>query len=123
MATMIGTFAARAWWMASMVCGITPCSGATPKTTRPVTCAPVARTLRGLDGNDVLALDRLNREAKLVGDDLGGGEVDDLVDGCEDLRRHQLLDDLDWTHPQLLGQVLDGQRRREHDLALAVGLH
>src|SRR4029077_7759788 len=32
MATMIGTFAALAWWIASTVCGITPSSAATTST-------------------------------------------------------------------------------------------
>ena len=43
MATIIGTFAALAWWIASTVCGITPSSAATTSTTRSVTFAPRAR--------------------------------------------------------------------------------
>ena len=43
MATMIGTFAALAWWIASIVCGITPSSAATTRTTMSVTFAPRAR--------------------------------------------------------------------------------
>ena len=43
MATMIGTFAALACWIASMVCGITPSSAATTSTTMSVTLAPRAR--------------------------------------------------------------------------------
>ncbi len=42
-ATMIGTLAARAWLMASIVCGITPSSAATTSTTMSVTLAPRAR--------------------------------------------------------------------------------
>ena len=42
-ATMIGTFAALAWSMASSVCGITPSSAATTSTTISVTFAPRAR--------------------------------------------------------------------------------
>ena len=42
-ATMIGTFAARAWSIASRVCGITPSSAATTRTTMSVTLAPRAR--------------------------------------------------------------------------------
>jgi hypothetical protein len=42
-ATMIGTLAARAWLIASIVCGITPSSAATTSTTMSVTCAPRAR--------------------------------------------------------------------------------
>ena len=42
-ATMIGTFAALAWSMASSVCGITPSSAATTSTTMSVTLAPRAR--------------------------------------------------------------------------------
>ena len=43
MATMIGTPAALACWIASMVCGITPSSLATTSTTTSVTEAPRAR--------------------------------------------------------------------------------
>ncbi len=42
-ATMIGTSAARAWLMASTVCGMTPSSAATTSTTMSVTLAPRAR--------------------------------------------------------------------------------
>ncbi|EJW99750.1 secreted protein [gut metagenome] len=42
-ATTIGTPAARAWSMDSLVCGITPSSAATIKTTISVICAPRAR--------------------------------------------------------------------------------
>ena len=42
-ATTIGTLAARAWAMASWVCGMTPSSAATTKTTISVTWAPRAR--------------------------------------------------------------------------------
>ncbi len=43
MATMIGTPAARAWWIASTVCGMTPSSAATTRMTMSVTLAPRAR--------------------------------------------------------------------------------
>src|ERR1700722_14789580 len=43
MATIIGTFAALAWLIASTVCGITPSSAATTSTTMSVTLAPRAR--------------------------------------------------------------------------------
>ena len=43
MATMIGALAALAWRIASMVCGITPSSAATTRTTMSVTEAPRAR--------------------------------------------------------------------------------
>ena len=43
MATIIGTFAALACWIASTVCGITPSSAATTSTTMSVTLAPRAR--------------------------------------------------------------------------------
>ena len=43
MATTIGTPAARAWSIASRVCGITPSSAATTRTVISVTCAPRAR--------------------------------------------------------------------------------
>src|SRR5438445_217142 len=82
----------------------------------------VARALRRLDGDNVLALDRLDCETELVRHDLGRGEVDDLVDRGQDLRRHQLLDDLDRAHAELLGEVLHREGRRQHGLALAVGL-
>src|SRR5712691_2357716 len=82
----------------------------------------IALAFLGLDGDDVLARYRLHGEAELVSHDLGGGEVDDLVDRGEDLGCHQLLDDLDRAHSELLGEVLDRQRRRQHRLALAVGL-
>ena len=81
-----------------------------------------ALALGRLDRDDVLALDRVHCVAELVGNDLGGREVDDLVDRRHDVGGHQLLDDLDRAHGELVGQVLDGQRRREHDLAVAVGL-
>jgi len=42
-ATTIGTFAAFAWSMASIVCGMTRSSAATTSTTMSVTCAPRAR--------------------------------------------------------------------------------
>ena len=42
-ATMIGTPAALAWWMASIVCGMTPSSAATTSTTTSVALAPRAR--------------------------------------------------------------------------------
>ena len=42
-ATMIGTFAALAWRIASIVCGITPSSAATTNTTMSVTAAPRER--------------------------------------------------------------------------------
>ena len=43
MATMIGTFAALAWLMASIVCAMMPSSAATTSTTMSVTLAPRAR--------------------------------------------------------------------------------
>ncbi len=43
MATMMGTLAARAWSMASLVWGMTPSSAATTRTTMSVTLAPRAR--------------------------------------------------------------------------------
>ena len=42
-ATIIGTLAALAWLIASMVCGITPSSAATTRITMSVTLAPRAR--------------------------------------------------------------------------------
>ncbi len=42
-ATTSGTFAALAWLIASMVCGMTPSSAATTSTTMSVTLAPRAR--------------------------------------------------------------------------------
>ena len=42
-ATTIGTPAARAWSIASIVCGITPSSAATTRTATSVTFAPRAR--------------------------------------------------------------------------------
>ncbi|MNL78404.1 hypothetical protein D3C87_2047790 [compost metagenome] len=42
-ATISGTPAALAWWMASAVCGMTPSSAATTSTTMSVTLAPRAR--------------------------------------------------------------------------------
>ena len=41
-ATTIGTLAALAWWIASLVCGITPSSAATTKITMSVTFEPRA---------------------------------------------------------------------------------
>ncbi len=82
----------------------------------------VARAFGGFYGDHVLALDRLDRVTELVGHDLGGREVDDLVDRGQDLRRHQLLDHLDGAHPELLGEVLDGEAWRQDCLAIAVRL-
>jgi hypothetical protein len=42
-ATTIGTSAARAWLIASTVCGLTPSSAATTSTAMSVTAAPRAR--------------------------------------------------------------------------------
>ena len=42
-ATIIGTPAALAWWIASTVCGMTESSAATTRTTMSVTLAPRAR--------------------------------------------------------------------------------
>ena len=42
-ATIIGTFAALAWLIASIVCGMTPSSAATTRITISVTLAPRAR--------------------------------------------------------------------------------
>ena len=42
-ATTIGTPAALAWWMASLVCGMTPSSAATTRMTMSVAFAPRAR--------------------------------------------------------------------------------
>ncbi len=42
-ATIIGTFAAFACWIASIVCGFTPSSAATTRMTMSVTFAPRAR--------------------------------------------------------------------------------
>ncbi len=42
-ATTIGTSAAFAWFIASIVCGITPSSAATTRTTTSVILAPLAR--------------------------------------------------------------------------------
>ncbi len=78
--------------------------------------------LAGLDGDDVLACDRLDREAEFVGHDLGRGEVDDLVHVGEDAGGHQLLDDVDRADAKLLRQVLDRQVGRQHGPAVAVGL-
>ena len=44
-ATTIGTFAAFAWLIASLVCGITPSSAATTSTTTSVTFAPRERII------------------------------------------------------------------------------
>ena len=43
MAMIIGTFAALAWLIASIVCGMTPSSAATTRITISVTLAPRAR--------------------------------------------------------------------------------
>jgi len=45
MATMMGTPAARACWIASTVCGMTPSSAATTRMTMSVTWAPRARIM------------------------------------------------------------------------------
>src|SRR5438477_502789 len=102
-ATMIGTLAARAGWIASIVLGVT-------------------LSLCRLDRHHVLARHRLDREAELVGDDLRRREVDDLVDRGQDLRSHQLLDHLDRADAKLLREVFYGQRRRQDGAAVAVGL-
>ena len=82
----------------------------------------VALALGRLHCDHVLAGDWLHGEAELVGDDLRGGEVDDLVDRGQDLGSHELLDHLDRADPELVREVLDRQRRREDGPAVAVGL-
>ena len=82
----------------------------------------VALALAGLDRHHVLAGDRLHGEAELIGHDLGGREVDYLVDRGQDLGGHELLDHLDRAHAELLGQVLDRKRGRQYCPPVAVGL-
>ena len=87
-ATTIGTSAALAWLMASIVCGMTPSSAATTSTTMSVTWAPRARifvkaawpgrvdegdrlaVLHGLVGADVLG-----DATGLAGDDVGRADA------------------------------------------------
>ena len=87
---MIGTSAARAWLIASIVCGITPSSAATTSTTMSVASAPRARiwvnaAWPGVSMNvivlavllDLVGADVLGDPAGLAGDDVG---VADLVE-------------------------------------------
>ena len=111
MATMIGTSAARAWSMASIVWGITPSSAATTSTTMSVTCAPRARILvnaawPGVSMNvicvavplDLVGADVLGDAAGLAGDDVGGADlveqrglaVVDVAHDGDDRRRGRL---------------------------------
>ena len=89
-ATTIGTSAARAWLIASIVCGITPSSAATISTTMSVTWAPRARIFEnaawpGVSMNviscpsviDLVRTDVLGDAAGLAGHDVG---VADLVE-------------------------------------------
>ena len=52
-------------------------------------------------------------EPKLAGHQRGRVEIDRLVDGGEDAVADQLLDDVRMAHVEGLGEVLDGDRRRQ----------
>ena len=69
-----------------------------------------------LDCHRLAGGDRLHGHAELVGDDRGGVEIDDLVDGRHQPVLHQLLDDLDGAHAELVGEVLDRDVGRQLDL-------
>ena len=72
-ATMIGTSAARAWSIASTVCGMTPSSAATTTTTMSVTSAPRARIAVNAAWPGVsMKRDRLLARVHLVGADVLG---------------------------------------------------
>src|SRR5207237_31733 len=108
MATTIGTFAARACWIACTVWGMTPSSGAPHQLARVFAGDREELLARGGDdtallgvglyGDDVLRGDGLYGEAELVGHDRRGVVVDDLVDVGHYPVGHQLLDDLDGSH-------------------------
>ena len=88
-ATTIGTSAALACWMASIVWGMTPSSAATTRTTMSVASAPRARMavnaswpgvsmkVSGLPSFDLVGADVLGDATGLAGDDVG---VADLVE-------------------------------------------
>src|SRR5580700_1978781 len=86
-ATTIGTLAARACWIASMVCGMTPSSAATTSTTTSVARAPRAHGGKSgmtgsveegddsLTGLDVIGTDVLGDAARLARRHLGAADV------------------------------------------------
>ena len=72
-ATMIGTSAAVAWSIASIVCGITPSSAATTSTTMSVACAPRARmAVKAAWPGVSMNVIRLSCHTHLVGADVLG---------------------------------------------------
>ena len=88
MATTIGTLAARACSMASIVCGMTPSSAATTRTTTSVALAPRARiavnaawpgvsrkVIDTLGRLHLIGTDVLGDATGLAGRHLGGADV------------------------------------------------
>ena len=112
-ATMIGTSAARAWSMASSVCGITPSSAATTSTTISVTLAPRGAharerfVARRIDEDDLAAVLLHVIRADVLGDAAGFllRDVGD-ADGIE--QRSLAVIDVahDGDHWRALDQVL-----------------
>ena len=119
-ATMIGTSAARAWLIASIVCGITPSSAATTSTTMSVTCGAAGAHLRErgvarrVDERELVpvAVDLVG--ADVLGD-AAGLALDDV--GRADLVEHRRLAVVDVAHD---GD--DGRARRLQLLVVVVAV-
>jgi len=82
--------------------------------------------LRRLAFADLLGDRRVHRhrarlDAKAVGDDRGGVEVDLLVDVRHHAVLHQFLDDVDGLDVEVFGQLLDRKRRRQLNLTQRLG--
>ena len=114
-ATMIGTSAALAWSMASIVWGITPSSAATTRMTMSVACGPAGPhggeggVARGVDERDAVVLPDHLVGADVLGDAAGlsGHDV-----GRADAVEQQRLAVVDVAH--------DGDDRRARPLVLLV---
>src|SRR5438876_1223937 len=104
-ATTIGTPAARAWCMASVVWGITPSSAATTRITR----AQVGgHGLPGLlDRHFFLERDDLRVEAELAAHLPGDVDIEGLVDRGHDASPQESRDDVLGLAVHLLGKLLD----------------
>src|SRR5258708_2436922 len=83
-----------------------------PWSTCPITVTTGGRGF-GLPGPSAAVLER----PEVVGHDGGGLEVDLLVDGGGDAVLEEVLDDVHRAHLEEVGQLADGERRRQLDVS------